>query len=213
MNTSPHITLAIESAISGGSLSLLSSGNEIANWSGTSNVSKAEDLLANIDAMLKQCSIDRREIDLLAVSAGPGSFTGIRIGIATVLGLKTGLGIEMITVSLLEAMIVAGVPLEPDVTSAVPVGRDAVCLQNFRVDADLLTEQSQPTSISETEFLKGISEKTSRHFILHSLLYEKARALPNTQDGGTDLAKSIGIAGILNRHKSIVKPIFISKSF
>ncbi|MEP6789475.1 MAG: hypothetical protein ABJB40_13635, partial [Acidobacteriota bacterium] len=52
MGIPPKYILAIESAISGGSISLLKGLKEVANWTGTSNVSKAEDLLFNIDKML-----------------------------------------------------------------------------------------------------------------------------------------------------------------
>jgi hypothetical protein len=52
MNTKPRTVLAIESAISGGSISLQRDGVEIGGWVGESAVSKAEDLLANIDSLM-----------------------------------------------------------------------------------------------------------------------------------------------------------------
>src|SRR5687768_3236700 len=105
MNRRPIKTiLAIESAISGGSLSLIVDGSEAGHWIGTSGVSKAEELLVNIDHLLnKHCTL-RAEIDLIAVSAGPGSFTGIRIGLATALGLKAGLQVSMASGSVLKAI-------------------------------------------------------------------------------------------------------------
>ena len=66
-----NIVLAIESAICGGSISLIKDNIEIANWVGSSGVSKAEDLLANIDQILIENSISRYDIGLIAVSAGP----------------------------------------------------------------------------------------------------------------------------------------------
>ena len=50
-NDPPEITLAIESAIAGGSLSLLSNGSELDNWTGEDKVSRAEELLPNIIEM------------------------------------------------------------------------------------------------------------------------------------------------------------------
>jgi len=130
MNDSGQIILAIESAIAGGSISLLRSGIEVANWIGTSDVSKAEDLLVNIDEILVGRGIPAKEIDLLAVSAGPGSFTGIRIGLATALGLKNGLGVEMSSENALKAMAFMHAS-EGTMSAAVPVGRNAVCIQTF----------------------------------------------------------------------------------
>src|SRR5687768_3799835 len=130
MNSAPRITLAIESAVAGGSISLLQGESEVANLIGSSGISRAEDLLANIDEMLSLHNIERREIELIAVSAGPGSFTGIRIGIATALGLKTGLAAAMSSASALTAMVHAAKNIKTAV-AALPIGRNAVCLQRY----------------------------------------------------------------------------------
>src|SRR5262245_20490522 len=124
------ITLAIESAIAGGSVSLLDGVNEIAAWTGSSDVSKAEALLVRIDDLMRENDVAKRDIGLIGVSAGPGSFTGIRIGIATALGLKNGLGVSMASESALKATVY----LQPSgcrMTAAVPMGRNSVCLQMF----------------------------------------------------------------------------------
>lgn len=204
MKNSPKIVLAIESAIAGGSLSLLRDNVEIANWTGTDSVSKAEDLLFNIDAMLTAQNISRNEIDLIAVSAGPGSFTGTRIGIATALGLKTGLGIRMVTVPVLKAMIGKA----HNLIAAVPAGRNAVCFQGYAAD-----DWSQPSSVSEDVFFDYVKTNQERHFLLHSSLCQKAVGLRNTQDFGVDLARSVGITAIQDVDKPPVAPIFVSKTF
>ena len=69
------VILAIESAICGGSLSLIVDGAEVANWIGSSNVSKAEDLLLNIDTMLTRANISRpgrdgNDIDVMPRNIG-----------------------------------------------------------------------------------------------------------------------------------------------
>lgn len=57
-----------------------------------------------IDAMLREAGIEREQIRALAVAAGPGSFTGLRIGIATARGLAQGLDIPAVPVCTLAAM-------------------------------------------------------------------------------------------------------------
>src|SRR3954447_25054388 len=99
--------LAIESAIAGGSVSLLRDGEEIAHWLGTANISKGEEVMVNIDHLLTSTGTAKSDLDLIAVSAGPGSFTGIRIGIATSLGLKNGLNVPMASRSAMDAMAAA----------------------------------------------------------------------------------------------------------
>lgn len=211
MNSTVQITLAIESAIGGGSLSLLRGDAEVANWFGSSNVSKAEDLLANIDAMLAANDISKREIELVAVSAGPGSFTGIRIGIATALGLKTGLGIEMSSVSALEAMAFTQRNRE-FITAAVPTGRNAVGVQSFRRAAAIISPLDKPRTLAEDEFRILVEQAEGLNFVVHTALYNNLSGLSCVTDFGHNVASAIGL---LCREKGVgvTEPIFISKSF
>jgi tRNA threonylcarbamoyl adenosine modification protein YeaZ len=66
--------------------------------------SRNEKLLPAIDFVLAENSIDRRSIDLLAVTRGPGSFTGVRIGLATLQGLALALGRPVCAMSTHEAI-------------------------------------------------------------------------------------------------------------
>jgi tRNA threonylcarbamoyladenosine biosynthesis protein TsaB len=76
--------------------------------------SRAVTLLEDVDALLRQGGASASDVDLLAVGTGPGSFTGVRIGLATARGLALALGIEAAGVSTLDALA-AGAP------GAVPV--------------------------------------------------------------------------------------------
>ncbi len=66
--------------------------------------SRNEKLLPAIDWMLTESSIDRTSIDVFAVTRGPGSFTGVRIGLATVQGLALALGRPVCAMSTHEAI-------------------------------------------------------------------------------------------------------------
>ena len=72
-------------------------------------VSRASTLLADVDALLRQAGAHPRDIDALAVGTGPGSFTGIRIGLAAARGLGLALGVTAAGVSTLDALA-AGAP-------------------------------------------------------------------------------------------------------
>ena len=63
----------------------------------------SETLLPMIDGMLQAAKIDLGSVDLLAVTHGPGSFTGLRIGAAAIKGLCAGAGLPCVGVSTLEA--------------------------------------------------------------------------------------------------------------
>jgi tRNA threonylcarbamoyl adenosine modification protein YeaZ len=66
--------------------------------------SRNEKLLPAIDWLLAENQIDRARIDLFAVTRGPGSFTGVRIGLATIQGLALALGRPVCAMSTHEAI-------------------------------------------------------------------------------------------------------------
>jgi tRNA threonylcarbamoyladenosine biosynthesis protein TsaB len=66
--------------------------------------SRNEKLLPAIDWLLSETATDRRSIDLFAVTRGPGSFTGVRIGLATMQGMALALGKPVCAMSTHEAI-------------------------------------------------------------------------------------------------------------
>jgi tRNA threonylcarbamoyladenosine biosynthesis protein TsaB len=77
-------------------------------------LSRAVTLLEDVDALLRQAGAHTADVEALAVGIGPGSFTGVRIGLATARGLALALGLPVAGVSTLDALA-AGAP------GAVPV--------------------------------------------------------------------------------------------
>jgi len=66
--------------------------------------SHSEKLFALIDFVVKQASLELKDIVSLAVSSGPGSFTGLRIGMAAAKGISTALSIPIVPVPTFEAL-------------------------------------------------------------------------------------------------------------
>lgn len=96
--------LAIETTGPYGSVALLDEkGNVLGYEVSHGTMSHLKDLIPMVDTVLKKCGVSKNEIDLLAPSVGPGSFTGIRIGVSTARALCQALGIKAVPVPALEA--------------------------------------------------------------------------------------------------------------
>ncbi len=96
--------LAIDTSAVTASAALAEDGAPIAVYSQKAGQSHSETMLPMIKNMLDNTGTSIEDIDLFAVSEGPGSFTGIRIGISTIKGLAFGKNKPCIGVSTLEAM-------------------------------------------------------------------------------------------------------------
>jgi tRNA threonylcarbamoyladenosine biosynthesis protein TsaB len=98
------LTLAFDTA-TGVATSALVDGDEVLG----ERVSRAQTLLEDVDALLRQGGAHPRDLDALAIGIGPGSFTGVRIGLAVARGLALALNVRGAGVSTLDALA-AGAP-------------------------------------------------------------------------------------------------------
>jgi tRNA threonylcarbamoyladenosine biosynthesis protein TsaB len=103
------LTLAFDTATHVATSALVDDGEVLAE-----RVSRAVTLLEDVDALLRQAGARPGDIDALAVGIGPGSFTGVRVGLATARGLAFALGVPVAGVSTLEALLAGA-------TGALPV--------------------------------------------------------------------------------------------
>lgn len=139
---------SVETATLSGSVAL-SRGEEIlAALTGDSGISHSNTLLKDIDKVLRETEVELSEIDLFAVATGPGSFTGLRIGIATVKGLAATLDRPCAGVPTLHAVALSAGASERTF-ALLPAGRGEVFAQLFSVTKDgLVTELDKATHIS-----------------------------------------------------------------
>ena len=103
--------LNIETATQICSVSLAKDGKVVAIKESNEKNSHAALLSVFIDEIIKEANISRKEIKAIAVSKGPGSYTGLRIGVSTAKGLAYGLGVPLISVSTLQSLAL-GLSLE-----------------------------------------------------------------------------------------------------
>lgn len=98
------LILALESSAKAASVALMKDETLIAQYSQCSGLTHSRTLLPMLEDMLKNTETKIEDVDLIAVAHGPGSFTGIRIGVSTVKGLAWASDKKCVGVSTLEAM-------------------------------------------------------------------------------------------------------------
>src|SRR3954471_17568854 len=103
------LILAFDTATDVATSALVSDGEVLGE-----RTSRAVTLLEDVDALVRPAGARTHDLEALAVGVGPGSFTGVRIGLSTARGLALALGIPVAGVSTLTALA-AGAP------GAVPV--------------------------------------------------------------------------------------------
>lgn len=96
--------LAFESSAVSASVALTGDEKLIAQSFQNCGLTHSRTLLPMAESLLQNCGVALDEVDAFAVAHGPGSFTGVRIGVATVKGLALGADKPCIGVSTLEAM-------------------------------------------------------------------------------------------------------------
>lgn len=103
------LILALESSAKAASVALVENEKIVAQYSQCSGLTHSRTLLPMVDDMLRNTENTIAGVDLIAVAHGPGSFTGIRIGVSTVKGLAWASDKMCVGVSTLEAMAWHGV--------------------------------------------------------------------------------------------------------
>jgi len=204
------IMLAIESAIEGGSLALFIRDALISSIAGDQDVSRAADLLPNIDQLLSSNGRAPGDLGLIAVSRGPGSYTGIRIGIATALGLARSIGVPCVGISALEALGLAG-PSDREIITAIPVGREDVAWQRFGRGREPL---DTPGIGKAADLYTVVRDHPGHQLVCHSGVLARLSAVGHAGtddafDAGRDIALLIGRATLQGGSANSLSPIYL----
>lgn len=128
-------TLALETASQHGSLALFE-GEECVACEALEGRSYAATLIPAMEAMLQAHRLTPVQLDLLAVADGPGSFTGVRIGLATAKALSEANHTPVIAVGTLEAVASTGSPT----LAAMDAGRNRIYVRRNRVEQEEAAE-------------------------------------------------------------------------
>ena len=99
--------------------------------------SHSEDLLPEISSLLSRAGITMQDLELLIVSKGPGSFTGLRIGMASMKGISSALSVPLVSVPTLDAIPEAA-PISPGAVLSVIDARKRKFYLSLKKGDDIL---------------------------------------------------------------------------
>lgn len=151
--------LALESSATACSAALCRDGVLVAQSYQSSGLTHSRTLLPMVEDMLKNCGCTLKNVDVIAVAAGPGSFTGLRIGVATAKGLAWADDKDCAACSTLESMAWPMAHMEGSlVICAMDARRHQVYNAQFLARGDKLERLTPDRAISLEELNQEIKK-------------------------------------------------------
>lgn len=136
------------------SVSILLNQNDYITYNYNKNQVHSEKLIVMVDSVLRETKLKLTDLDAIAVSIGPGSFTGLRIGLSAAKGLALGAGLPLIPVNEFDAMAVqVNSFLKPEAifNFAVKVNSDEVYFSKYKREVEYFKQLSEIEVIKVTE--------------------------------------------------------------
>ncbi len=158
--------LAFETSAKAASVALLEDDRLLAESYQNTGLTHSQTILSMAENLLKSCELTPRDLDAVAVAAGPGSFTGIRIGVAAAKGFVWGLMLPLYGVSTLEAMARSLGQEYGIICAAMDARRNQVYNALFRVENGELHRLCEDRAISLEDLKKDLENLSEEIFMV-----------------------------------------------
>jgi tRNA threonylcarbamoyladenosine biosynthesis protein TsaB len=158
--------LALESSAKAASVAVCEDGALLAQYFQNSGLTHSRTLLKMAEDMLRNMELTPRALGLVAVANGPGSFTGVRIGVAAAKGIAWGAGLPVCGVSSLLAM--ATLPQVENVVlcPVMDARRNQVYNAKFAYEIGALTRLCDDRALSVEELIREARDSASPFYLL-----------------------------------------------
>ena len=160
------LILAFESSARAASVALVEDGRLISQYSQCSGLTHSRTLLPMAEDMLKNAELTLDKVDLFAVAHGPGSFTGIRIGVSTVKGLAWAADKPCVGVSTLEAMAWHGLAAGGLVCPVMDARRAQVYNALFRIENGTPVRLCEDRPIALSQLAEELRDLNAPAFLI-----------------------------------------------
>jgi len=157
------LVLALDSTETTGTAAICEDGKLVGQTTLNASLTHSETLLPVIASLLENCRKSVADVDLFSCSVGPGSFTGVRIGVSTIKGLAFDSGKPCIGVSSLEALAYNFVGFDGVVCPVMDARRSQVYNAMFRIENSKVLRLTKDRMISLDELseeLKNFDKDT-----------------------------------------------------
>lgn len=154
--------LGIDSATSGCAVAVVKGGRVLASDGREMARGQAEVLMTMVDGVLKEANVSPSQLDAIATTIGPGSFTGLRIGMAAARGLSLSLSIPCIGVTTFEALSLGVETDGNNFIVAVETKRDDIYAQLFDASHKPLSEGAALDEVG----LKALADKAGDEVLI-----------------------------------------------
>ncbi len=158
--------LALETSAKACSAAVTENGRVVASAFQCTGLTHSRTLMPMVEDMLRNAGLTLAECDAIAVANGPGSFTGIRIGIAAAKGLAFAADKPMAGISTLEAMAMNCIGTRGLIVCAMDARRQQVYNALFLSDGKHLARLSPDRPIALSELYKEIKGCTEEHIVV-----------------------------------------------
>jgi len=156
------LILALDTCDVRGSVAILRDESLLQVTPHTTNEDYSSWLLPAVTAVLTSAGLVMRDIDLYAVAAGPGSFTGVRVGLTTVKAWSEVHGRRIASVSRLEAIAAGSAGSSPYLAAFIDARRDQIFAALYRRRAaELLARVDDEMVIAPDKFLEWCAAKAA----------------------------------------------------
>ena len=197
------LILSIDTSGKSGGISLAEGGSNsfrVLDSSPIAGGTFSAQLVPTLSSLLQKHGLAAKDIEGFAAASGPGSFTGLRVGLSAIKGLAEVLKKPIATVSLLEAL--ASLARENgQVVAALDAGRQEIFFGLYEISdgrATLIAERllSQQEFLQEIRNVRPVAVITSDHAVAE-LASQGAGAVQEVARPGSELIASIGIKKLL----------------
>ena len=198
--------------------------DDVLKFSGAQNMNRgyAEKLMPMIDRALLETGLTYKNIDVVGVATGPGSFTGLRVGLSAARGLSLGLNCDLYGVTTFYAAALACVRKigSNDITNLCVIlnsRRSNFFLQKFKLRSGFLETVGRPVSSDESSILRTLANSRSiitgdgaMQIQLSNDLKKQTQIIPDSRKSCVALIAELAAKRDTSQAQTKLSPLYIN---